>query len=84
MIRLEAYTERSESNPGHSLGIYKIIKRKLSGRQYQKRKRISMQGTVFQTVIFMYVSYNPETSSQVTLAALGIVFQTKLPTTDNQ
>ena len=28
--------------------------------------------------------YNPETSSRVTLATLGIVFQTKLPTTDNQ
>ena len=27
--------------------------------------------------------YNPETSSRVTLAALGIVFQTKLPTTNN-
>ena len=27
--------------------------------------------------------YNPETSSRVTLALLGIVFQTKLPTTNN-
>ena len=35
-------------------------------------------------LFFMYVSYNPETSSRVTLATLGIVFQTKLPTTDNQ
>ena len=28
--------------------------------------------------------YNSETASRVTLATLGIVFQTKLPTTDNQ
>ena len=28
--------------------------------------------------------YNPETASRVTLALLGTVFQTKLPTTDNQ
>ena len=27
--------------------------------------------------------YNPETASRVTLALLGTVFQTKLPTTDN-
>ena len=31
-----------------------------------------------------YFSYNPETSSRVTLAALGIGFQPKLSTTDYQ
>ena len=30
----------------------------------------------------LLLSYNPETSSRVTLASLGIVFQTKLFTTD--
>ena len=34
-------------------------------------------GTVFQTA-FLTTCYNPETSSRVTLASLGIVFQTNL------
>ena len=34
-------------------------------------------GTVFQTV-FLTACYNPETSSRVTLASLGTVFQTDL------
>ena len=34
-------------------------------------------GTVFQTV-FLTACYNPETSSRVTLASLGTVFQTAL------
>ena len=34
-------------------------------------------GTVFQTVLLSLV-YSPETSSRVTLASLGIVFQTNL------
>ena len=38
-------------------------------------------GTVFQTTLFSLV-INPETSSRVTLALLGIVFQTKQFTTD--
>ena len=38
-------------------------------------------GTVFQTALFSLV-INPETSSRVTLALLGIVFQTKQFTTD--
>ena len=38
-------------------------------------------GTVFQTA-FLTTCYNPETSSQVTLAALGIVFLTKLVATE--
>ena len=41
------------------------------------------QGTVFQTVTIIYF-INPETSSRVTLATLGIGFQPKLPTTNNQ
>ena len=40
-----------------------------------------LSGTVFQTALFSLV-INPETSSRVTLALLGIVFQTKLFTTD--
>ena len=36
-------------------------------------------GTVFQTA-FLTTCYNPETSSRVTLAALGIGFQPNLPT----
>ena len=36
-----------------------------------------MQGTVFQTAVFVCIIY-PETSSRVTLASLGIVFQTIL------
>ena len=36
-----------------------------------------LSGTVFQTALFSLV-INPETSSRVTLAALGIVFQTAL------
>ena len=34
-------------------------------------------GTVFQTA-FLTACYNPETSSRVTLASLGTVFQTAL------
>ena len=34
MIWLEANTERSESNPGRSLGIITSSKKELSGRQY--------------------------------------------------
>ena len=34
MIWLEANTERSESNPGRSLGLYKARRDRLSGRQY--------------------------------------------------
>ena len=43
-------------------------------------------GTVFQTA-FLTTCYNPETSSRVTLASLGTVFQTDNKTTkqpDNQ
>ena len=39
-------------------------------------------GTVFQTATLLCF-LNPETASRVTLATFGIVFQTKLPTTDN-
>ena len=39
----------------------------------------SVGGTVFQTAVLSMV-INPETSSRVTLATLGIVFQTKLIT----
>ena len=39
----------------------------------------SMQGTVFQTADFLYVSYSPETASRVTLASLCIGFQPNLP-----
>ena len=35
------------------------------------------QGTVFQTAVLL-IFINPETSSRVTLALLGIVFQTNL------
>ena len=33
-IWLEASTERSKSNPGRSLGLYKARRDRLSGRQY--------------------------------------------------
>ena len=39
----------------------------------------SVGGTVFQTAVLSMV-INPETASRVTLATLGIVFQTKLIT----
>ena len=74
MIRLEAYTERSESNPGHSLGIYKMIKRKLSGRQYLIYAWIRYCLPDSCIYVFLY----PETLSRVTLASLGIGFQTNI------
>ena len=73
-IRLEAYTERSESNPERSLGIYEDAK-KLSGRQYLID--LFLFGTVFQTAVNHFFIL-PETTSRVTLASLGTVFQTKL------
>ena len=86
MFCLEDNTERSESNPGRSLGI----KTKEWGAVWKTVPCRCMLiafficfGTVFQTALFCYSLY-PETSSRVTLAALGIGFQPKLPTTDNR
>ena len=74
-IRLEAYTERSESNPGRSLGIYEDAKKAVWKTVYLID--LFLFGTVFQTAVNHFFIH-PETTSQVTLASLGIVFQTKL------
>ena len=86
MFCLEDNTERSESNPGRSLGI----KTKEGGAVWKTVPCRCMLiaffiyfGTVFQTVLFCY-SFYPETSSRVTLATLGIGFQPKQPTTYNR
>ena len=58
-------------------------RKELSGRQYLIDNALSYFdvfvcfGTVFQTVVPLCFIH-PETSSRVTLAALGIVFQTNL------
>ena len=81
-IWLEANTERSESNPGRSLGVNMIYKTAVWKTVPCWRAEGAQQcGTVFQTTLFSLV-INPETSSRVTLALLGIVFQTKQFTTD--
>ena len=79
---LEDNTERSESNPGRSLGVNMIYKTAVWKTVPCWRAEGAYQcGTVFQTTLFSLV-INPETSSRVTLALLGIVFQTKQFTTD--
>ena len=81
-IWLEANTEQSESNPGRSLGVNMIYKTAVWKTVPCWRAEGAYQcGTVFQTALFSLV-INPETSSRVTLATLGIVFQTILFTTD--
>ena len=60
-----------------------IRRKELSGRQYLIDNALSYFdvfacfGTVFQTVVSLCFIY-PETSSRVTLASLGVVFQTNL------
>ena len=60
-----------------------IRRKELSGRQYLIDNSLSYFdvfacfGTVFQTVVSLCFKY-PETSSRVTLASLGVVFQTNL------
>ncbi len=56
------------------------LKRKLSGRQYLIYAWIRYCLPDSCIYVFLY----PETLSRVTLASLGIGFQPKLPTTDNQ
>ena len=54
---------------------YMKTQKKLSGRQYLID--LFLFGTVFQTAVNHFFIH-PETTSRVTLASLGIVFQTKL------
>ena len=82
-ICLEDNTERSESNPGRSLGTINHKKRNCLEDSTLKTgidegisfKPILHSGTVFQTAVFIIFTY-PETLSRVTLASFGIVFQT--------
>ena len=78
---LEDNTEQSESNPGRSLGVTMIYKTAVWKTVPCWRAEGAQQcGTVFQTDLFSLV-INPETFFRVTLALLGIVFQTKSPDT---
>ena len=69
--------ERGEWAEGER--AYKV----LSGRQYLNEVDVNSsseyyrQGTVFQTAV-LFIFINPETSSRVTLALLGIGFQPNL------
>ena len=70
----EARVTRDKVSGGYRL------KRKLSGRQYLIYAWIRYCLPDSCIYVFLY----PETLSRVTLASLGIGFQPKLPTTDNQ
>ena len=79
--RLEAFTEHSESNPGRSLGIKEKIKESCledSTRPSEKYKSRLIKQCLARYCLpdshFILVC-NPETSSRVTLASLGIGFQ---------
>ena len=54
-----------------------IVLWKMNGDNFSDLLMFYQCGTVFQTV-FLTACYNPETSSRVTLASLGTVFQTAL------
>ena len=73
-IPSEARVTRDKVSGGYRL------KRKLSGRQYLIYAWIRYCLPDSCIYVFLY----PETLSRVTLASLGIGFQPKLPTTDNQ
>ena len=64
-------------NPSHRCYLWTLWAR----ADWAEGEGAQQCGTVFQTALFSLV-INPETFSRVTLALLGIVFQTKQFTTD--
>ena len=61
-----------------------VIRDRFWTRRASQRRASTSMGYCLPDSITSISFSNPETSSRVTLATLGIVFQTKLPTTDNQ